>query len=415
MGREFIGARRCFAPPKRNVGRSALRVFHKNAPRLHAANAPGSVSQEHDIARKTFHCEVFVHGTDDGAFRLGDNGVKRILWNGASAGDGGEAAAAACANDTVHAVAMQVSSVTSAGAGDAFREHLYDFVKGCARKIAIRVGTANGLKQFLFLPIFCGTHGYNLLGKNVERRFGYREAIEIALANGSRQRGAFEQVVARRGEEAAFGNRSAPVARAANALQGRGNGARRADLANQINAADVDAQFERSRSNEGADFTRLQFLLCGKAQLARQAAVVCGDRIFSQAFAKMMRHALGQSARIDKNKGGAVLRGQRSDTIVNFVPHFVGRHGAEFTSGNFDGEIQFAAMANLHDVRSRLFRARQKISNEFNRLLRGGKTDARKPLSGQMVEAFEGERQMRAALIVRNSMDFIHDNGFDGP
>ena len=83
-----------------------------------------------------------------------------------------------------------------------------------------------------------------MLRENVHRRFGDGKAVEVALANGANQRRAFKQVVARRGKEASFGHRSVPVSRAANALQGRSNGTRRANLANEVDAADVDSQFE---------------------------------------------------------------------------------------------------------------------------------------------------------------------------
>ena len=146
MSGKFVRARRRFAAPERHVGRSSLRVFHEHAASLHAADAPGCVSQQHDVASKAFHGEVFVYRADDRALGMGDHGVQRIFWNGAAAGDGGKTAATARANDAVYAVAMQVGSVASAGAGDAFRKHLDDFVELRAREIAVGTGMAHGLE-----------------------------------------------------------------------------------------------------------------------------------------------------------------------------------------------------------------------------------------------------------------------------
>ena len=46
-----------------------------------------------------------------------------------------------------------------------------------------------------------------------------------------------------------------------------------------------------------------------QAQRAREAAVVRQDGVLAQALAQVVRHALGQAARVDEDQGGAVLRG----------------------------------------------------------------------------------------------------------
>ena len=85
--------------------------------------------------RKTFDGEIFVHRADDGAFGLGDYGVERVIGDGAAAGDGGEAAAAASAEAMVHLVAMQIGAVAAAARGDAFGKHVDDFVEIFARRL----------------------------------------------------------------------------------------------------------------------------------------------------------------------------------------------------------------------------------------------------------------------------------------
>ena len=47
----------------------------------------------------------------------------------------------------------------------------------------------------------------------------------------------------------------------ADALQGHRDGSRRTDLASQVHGADVDAEFQRSRRDYGAQFAVLQPLL----------------------------------------------------------------------------------------------------------------------------------------------------------
>ena len=90
---------------------------------------------------------------------------------------------------------------------------------------------------------------------------GICRTIEIALANGANRGGAFQQFVARGGEEAAFGDSATPVTGAAHALQCDRDGARRVDLADQIDGADVDAELERRGRDQQANLAVLQLAL----------------------------------------------------------------------------------------------------------------------------------------------------------
>ena len=94
--------------------------------------------------------------------------------------------------------------------------------------------------------------------------------VELARANGANQRGALDQFVARGGEEAALRLRADPVARAADALQRDRDRARRADLADQIDGSDVDAELERSRRDHRPQLAVLQTRLGVQAQSWRE-------------------------------------------------------------------------------------------------------------------------------------------------
>ena len=84
------------------------------------------------------------------------------------------------------------------------------------------------------------------------------------------------------------------------------NRTRRADLADQVHGADVDSQFERSRRDQHASFARFQFPLRFQPQLARQASMVRGHRLFAQAFAQMMGYAFGQTPGVDEDQRRAM-------------------------------------------------------------------------------------------------------------
>src|SRR5258708_30775554 len=113
MLREFVRARWSFAAPERHGGRRALRVFYEDAAGLHAANAPGGIAEEDDVACEAFHGKIFVDGADGDALGLGHDGIEGILRNRAAAGDGREARAATCANDPVHAIDRKSTRLNS--------------------------------------------------------------------------------------------------------------------------------------------------------------------------------------------------------------------------------------------------------------------------------------------------------------
>ena len=146
-----------------------------------------------------------------GAFGLGDYSVHRVIWNRAAAGDCGEAAAAASAQAMVHLIAMQVGAIAAAAGGDAVGKHRDDFVEIFAIEIAVWKRAAHQREQVVFLPVFGGAGGHDLLRENVQRSFGNFDAIEFAVTDGANQRATFQKFIARGGEKAAFGDRAAPV------------------------------------------------------------------------------------------------------------------------------------------------------------------------------------------------------------
>src|SRR3984957_151823 len=107
---KLLSPRRSFTSPEGNTGRSAVGVFHQHPARfsLHAANAPRSVAEKHDVAGIALHGEVFVECAHHNSIRFGDYGEQRRLRDGAATGDGGEPASAPRAQFAIHPVAMDV-------------------------------------------------------------------------------------------------------------------------------------------------------------------------------------------------------------------------------------------------------------------------------------------------------------------
>src|SRR4030081_3624292 len=108
----------------------------------------------------------------------------------------------------------------------------------------VRICAAHRLEQSILAPVFGSAHRHNLLGQNIHRCFGNFDAVQISLTDGATERGIFDEIVARGGEDAALGNGATPVSSAANALQTDGDRSRRTDLANEVDAANVHSKFE---------------------------------------------------------------------------------------------------------------------------------------------------------------------------
>src|SRR3954471_22121241 len=110
------------------------------------------------------------------------------------------------------------------------------------------------IKTLLF-PVFGGAHGDDLLRQNIERSLGDDQLVEFPLIDSAQSRGDFDQLVASSGEQAAFGNRTAPVAGASYTLKRDCDRARRTDVADQIDCAHIDSEFKRRGCDQRLQLT----------------------------------------------------------------------------------------------------------------------------------------------------------------
>src|SRR5580704_8247578 len=311
MERKFLGARRSLATPEGNGRRRTVGIFNQHPAgfALDPVNAPGTVAEQHDVAGVAFYRKVFVHGADNNAFWLGDNREQGVLGNGATAGNGRQPRTSTRTQPVIHAIAMQVGAVPAATGGNAFGKHFQDCIVAFASQIAVGIGTFDQGEHVVFIPAsvflsrgdscFCCAGGANchyLLGQNVGGSFRNHQAIEIALADGTNQGGAFLQFVAGGGKESAFWNCSTPVTGTPNPLQADCNRARRADLNDQINRADVDSQFQRRSCDQHLDLPVFELVLGSEPQLSRQASVVRRDIVFTQSLRQLVRNPFCQAA-----------------------------------------------------------------------------------------------------------------------
>ena len=256
--------------------------------------------------------------------------------------------------------------------------------------------------------------GHDLLGQDVERRHRRGHRVEPSLHHGRQQRRALDQLVAGEREQAALGHAPQAVVGPAHPLEERGDAARRADLAHQLDRADVDAQLERRRGHERPQVARPQPRLDLVAAVLGERSVVGGHHVVAQLLAELVGEPLGQPAGVDEHEGRVVLAHQVGDA-VDHVAHLLGRgHGLELALGQLERQVELPLVAGVDDgARRGGAGAGQQVGHERDRPLRGRQAH---PLgSGRtgVLDPFQRERQVRAALVAGHGVDLVDDDRVD--
>jgi hypothetical protein len=154
--------------------------------------------------------------------------------------------------NAVHRIAMQVRRAMTSPRGEAFGDHPHDGEILLARQRRVGMRADEGAVQRFLVPFARRHFGDDLLGKHVEGLRRNRNAVELTAPHGIEERRALDQLVARQREKPRLRLTSHRVVGTACALQERGNRAWRAELADELDVADVDAELERRRGDQRA-------------------------------------------------------------------------------------------------------------------------------------------------------------------
>ena len=218
---------------------------------------------------------------------------------------------------------MRERASPSALRREALGGHADDGVEARSRQVPIRPGAPDQRVELVLAIIAARRLGDDLLRQHVERRVVRDDAIEPAATDNAQERRALDQIVAREGEQASLRRAGHRVAGAPEPLKQRRNPVRRADLADEIDRADVDAELERRRRDERFESTALQPRLGVEPSLLRQAPVMSGDGVLAQPIAEVPRRALRHAPRVDEHERGAMTADQGGQPIVVLLPDLV--------------------------------------------------------------------------------------------
>ena len=185
-------------------------------------------------------------------------------------------------------------------------------VEVVARQAAIGPGLGDEVEELVDVPFGRRGLGHQLLNQNVERSLGRQKSIESFAMDRSEQGTTLDEVVAGLRVEAALWHAVAIVIGTPDPLQERGDVAWRAQLTDQVDRPDIDAEFERRRGDEGLQVASAKATFDHQPAIFGQASVV-GHHVclgtlvlLREPLPQLVADALGHPAGVDENEGGRV-------------------------------------------------------------------------------------------------------------
>ena len=347
--RQFDAAARCLAQPERDAGRQALRILHPQATAFDPQDAVTGIAELEHVAGHALDREVLVDAADDDRLRLQQHDVVADIRDGATRRDRGEACALAPAQPAMHGVAMQVGGTLAVAGAEAVGQHPHHLVEVLACQLRIRLCAPHQGEQRVLVPLARRHFRHDLLRQHVQRRGRHDQRVEFAAMHAVEQGCAFEQFVAGGRQQAALGHATNLVPSATHALQERGDAARRTELADQIDVADVDAQFQRGGGDQHLERTGLEPLFGIQPQFLRQRPVMRGDMLLAQQLAQMSSRAFGHAPGVDEHQRGRMLRHQFGDARVHQLPLRARHHRIQRHRRQFQRQVALARVADVDD------------------------------------------------------------------
>src|SRR5262245_58534221 len=130
-----------------------MRILNAHATHLNAADSPGGVAQQHDVARQALDRKVLINAADNDAFRLRYHRVIRGVRYRSPGSDCSQARSTASSNAAVDAIVMQIGLPPAAPRRDTFGQHPKDGIEVFALEVAVGICALDHLEQVTFLPL----------------------------------------------------------------------------------------------------------------------------------------------------------------------------------------------------------------------------------------------------------------------
>ena len=198
----------------------------------------------------------------------------------------------------------------------------------------------------------------------------------------------------------------------------------RADLADQLDGTHVDAELERSSSDEGAQIAGSESCLDPPASLGRQAPVVGGhDELgvieaivrATEAFGEEMGNPFGKPTGVDEDQRRTVLEHVAGDGIEDLVHLPVAGHRLELVEGKLKFEVEGAVAHRIDDHRLGSTRSgpAEQARHRREGALGGREADSLERatrLLDEPIEPLQAHREVASALVSSQCVDLIDDH-----
>ncbi len=342
-----------------------------------------------DVAGQALESEVFVQCPDKMALRFQHHVVIELIRYHPAVGHGCEPGALPGPDTPVYRVMVDVAAAPAAPGRKPLRQHaqhLREFLPG---QVPVRVGQGHLPEQLVFLQFPAGSLRNQVLGQHVQVAPGYAQPVQFAAPRRIQQRRAFHQVVPAQGEQAPLRSRAQVMAGTPDPLQEHGDGPRRAKLADQVDIADINTQFQGCGRDQGLEFAPFESLFRIQTVLLCQAAVVRGNIFFTDPFRQGAGRPLGQAPGIDEDQRSPVLTDQVRQLSVQFLPHLPGHYGLQGGVGEFQRDIDLPGVPAIQDVAMFLTVPDQEPGNLFYGPLCRGQADADRGALSQRIQPFQ--------------------------
>ena len=248
---------------------------------------------------------------------------------------------------------------------------------------------------------------------------GDPDGLDVALEHALRDRGALDEVGAELRHDPALRGLAHEVPGPADALEPAGDPAGRLHADDEVDAAHVDAELERARRYDTAELAVLQRHLDPEALLARHGPVMRSrDVLRAGELVDHTREALRGAPVVHEHEGRPVRLDQLEEPRLDPGPGVgLAAQRLEVLDRALDEQVRRLARAGVHDLdgprRSGGVGAAEEPGDLVQRPDRRREPDPLEVAAGEVAEALEGEREMRAALRPGDGVDLVDDHVLD--
>ena len=229
-------------------------------------------------------------------------------------------------------------------------QHADDRVEIRPGKGAVRVGAADQRVELRRRPTPRRRPRRRSAAPARRAAVGIVEPVELAAPHGVEQRAALHQLVAREREQPPLGVPSTPWPERPDALQEGRDRARRAELADEVHVADVDARARATRSRP-APCSSPRFSRCSASRRrSRDRLPWCARDLSSPRRSDSWRATRSaMPPRVDEDERRAVRLDQLREAVVDLLPDVARHHGFERRRRQLEARSRVAPVADVDD------------------------------------------------------------------